>query len=218
MSGHSGGPDIDDDEIFATSARLRRELADWLDTLDEEQLDTPSLCGRWTVRDVAGHLTAVVTISDGALLRQALRRRGNLHAANADLAIGEARRPRAELTARLRAAADRRLRPPMVGARGPLTDLLVHQGDMRIPLGLPLRPEPAATVIAVDFLTGFAPGFVPRRRLRGLRLVATDGPLDRGEGAEIRGAMGDLMMAICGRRPPLARLSGSGVALLAARL
>lgn len=218
MSGHTRATIPSDDAIFAINARLRRELADWLDTLDEEQLGTPSLCGRWTVRDVAGHLTAVVTMTNGALLRQVVRRCGHLHLANADLAVAEAHRPRAELTARLRAAADTRFRPPIVGARGPLTDLLVHDGDMRIPLGLPLRPEPAATVIALDFLTGFAPGFVPRRRLRGLRLVATDGPVDRGEGHEIRGAMADLVMAVCGRRPPFERLTGPGVALLAARL
>lgn len=34
----------------------RTKLADLLDTLTLEQLRTPSLCGDWTVHQVAGHL------------------------------------------------------------------------------------------------------------------------------------------------------------------
>lgn len=208
-----------DGEIFAISARLRREIADWIDTLDDARAATPSLCERWTVRDVAGHLTAVVTMTNGMLLRRTLRRWGNLHRANADLAVAEARRPLAELAARLRAAADTPLRPPGVGARGPLTDLLVHDGDMRIPLGEPMRTEPAASAVALGFLAGSAPGFVPRRRLRGLRLVATDlADASWGDGAEVCGTAAELMVAVCGRTATVDRLSGPGAALLRERL
>ncbi len=207
-----------DADILAMSARLRRQTADWLDTLDDAQLDHPSLCGRWRVRDVAGHLTAAVTLGNGALLRQVLRRRGNVHRANADLAVAEARRPATELAARLRDHADTPFAPPVVGARGPLTDLLVHDGDMRIPLGLSLRVEPEAATVALGFLTGSAPGFVPRGRLRGLRLVASDLGAAWGDGAEIVGAARDLMMAVCGRRATLHRLSGPGAAVLASRV
>lgn len=206
-----------DAAVFATSARLRREIADWVDTLDDDQLATRSLCERWTVLDVAGHLTSAVTVSTGQLVRQVLRRRGHLHRANADLAVAEARRPTGALTARLRAAADTPLRPPVVGARGPLTDLLVHDGDMRLPLGLPLRCEPEAAVVALGFLTGRAPGFVPRDRLRGLRVVAVDTGHAWGAGAEVRGTAGDLMMALCGRRVTLPLLDGPGAAILSGR-
>lgn len=208
---------MEQSEILAASARLRYTLADWIETLDDAQLGTPSLCDRWTVRDVAGHLTAVVTMSHGALLRQVVRRRGNLHLANADLAVAEAARPVAELAARLRRNAEKPFRPPVVGARGPLTDLLVHDGDMRIPLGLTPQPEPALSSVVLDFLTGSAPGFVPRHRLRGLQLVATDVPGQWGAGAEVRGTRSDLMMAVCGRISVLPRLSGPGAALLADR-
>ncbi len=52
---------VDDAEIVAACARLRRELADRLPTLTDAQLATPSLCAGWTVREVAGHLTEAVT-------------------------------------------------------------------------------------------------------------------------------------------------------------
>ncbi len=37
-------------------AAERRAIADLLDTLTPEQWETPSLCGAWTVRDLAAHL------------------------------------------------------------------------------------------------------------------------------------------------------------------
>jgi hypothetical protein len=42
-----------DKDPFALIATERRALADLVDGLDEQQLATPSLCGAWTVQDVA---------------------------------------------------------------------------------------------------------------------------------------------------------------------
>lgn len=61
-------------------------------------------------------------------------------------------------------------------------------------------------------------GFVPRSRLRGLRLVATDLDWSWGDGQEIWGRGIDLLMAACGRTAVLPQLDGPGRALLAARL
>lgn len=211
-------PPLDDAEIFAACARLRRELADWLPTLTPEQLDTPSLCAGWTVRDVAGHLAAAVALPLRALLVQTVRSRFDLHRANAELARRFAARPLPELAAALRRRADVALAPPGIGARGPLTDLLVHDGDMRIPLGLPVTPDPALVAVALGFLAPGAVGFAPRRRVAGLRLVATD--LDRswGDGVELVGTGVDLMLGVCGRRAVLDRLSGPGAPVLAGRI
>ncbi|MBA2767827.1 MAG: maleylpyruvate isomerase N-terminal domain-containing protein, partial [Sporichthyaceae bacterium] len=37
-------------------AEERRRAADLIEPLTAEQLRTPSLCGKWTVHDVAAHL------------------------------------------------------------------------------------------------------------------------------------------------------------------
>ena len=208
---------MDDDRIFAECGRLRRELADWLLTLTPQQLDARSLCAGWTVREVAGHLVAAVALPLRALLWQLPRSRFDPHRANAELARRQAARPLAELVGALREHADVELRQPVVGTRGPLTDLLVHDGDMRIPLGRPMGPDPDLATVALEFLAAGAPGFAPRR-LAGLRLVATD--LDRswGVGAGLTGSGADLMMAMCGRRAVLDRLAGPGVPVLAARI
>lgn len=209
---------MDDAQVFAGSARLRRELAEWLPTLSAEQLATRSLCTEWTVREVAGHITASVTVPLRALFWRIVRCRFDPDRAVAELATEVAAQPLPELVAALREHADDRFAPPVVGPRAPLTDLLVHRADMRIPLGQPSSPEPELVGVALDFLAPGRPGFAPKRRLAGLRLVATD--LDRtwGDGAELAGPGADLMLAVCGRRAGLAALRGPGAALLAARI
>lgn len=206
------------ERVFAATARGRRAVADLLDGLDEAQLATPSLCAGWSVQVVAGHLTAAVTPTR-AFVRELLRQRGNAHATNTALARRFAELPTAALAALLRAHADRKFAPPVVGARGPLADVLIHEGDMRVPLGLPHAPDPADVAPALEFVTTGRPvGFVPRGALRGLRLVATD--LDRawGDGDELSGRAVDLLMAACGRTALLPSLAGRGVAVLAGRL
>src|SRR5206468_1420420 len=103
------------------------------------------------------------------------RSRGRPHAANDALARRFAALPVAELSAGLRRNAESRFAPPGVGARGPLTDALVHGGDMRVPLGIAHTPDPEHVRPSLEFVTTGRPiGFVARGALRGLRLVATD--------------------------------------------
>lgn len=197
----------------------RETLADWLASLDDPLLSTPSYCGAWTVKAVAAHLVVAMSAGVPALLREAVRHRGNLHAANAGMANAWARRPMPELVATMRSNAGRRLTNPGTGPLGPLTDVLVHSGDMRLPLGRPFEPPVEHVVAALGFLTGRRPvGFVPRGRLDGLRLVADDVGFRSGTGAELLGRGADLMMAAAGRAQVLPNLQGAGVAVLRERL
>jgi uncharacterized protein (TIGR03083 family) len=164
-----------DDVVFAASAGERRAVADLIDSLDDAQMDTASLCAGWSVRTVAGHLAAAVTPGSFTFVVELLRRRRRPHAANDAIARRYAARPVAELSAALRQHAESRFAPPGVGARGPLTDALVHGGDMRVPLGIPHTPHPEHVQPSLEFVTTGRPiGFVPRGALPGLRLVATD--------------------------------------------
>jgi len=119
----------------------------------------------------------------------------------------------------LRERAESRFTPPVPGPRAPLTEVLVHEGDMRIPLGLPLEPDTSGVRIGLEFITTGCPiGFVPRGRLRGLRLVATDDNWEWGDGAEVHGRGIDLLMAACGRSSVLPALDGQGSKTLAERI
>jgi uncharacterized protein (TIGR03083 family) len=207
------------DEVFAASAVERRAVADLLDGLDERQLATPSLCAGWDVRTVAAHLVSAVALTGQSFLTALVRARGNPHRANDAVAREVARRPVAELAGLLRRHADSRFAPPVVGPRGPLTDALVHAGDMRVPLGLAHDPAPDHVRMSLEFVTGGRPyGFVPRGLLGGIRLVADDLGGSWGEGERVEGRGIDLLMAACGRAGLLENLSGPGAAVLAARV
>jgi uncharacterized protein (TIGR03083 family) len=206
-------------DVFPVIATGRRAVADLLLELDERQLATPSLCTGWDVRTVGGHLAEAAAPSLVGALGDLVRARGNLHRANDQAARRAGRRPVAQIAALLRERAGSRFAPPVTGPRAALTEVLVHEADMRLPLGLPYDPDPRATRPALEFVTTGRPvGFVPRGRLTGLELVATDLDWSHGSGAEVRGRAIDLLLAACGRTAALPRLHGPGVRPLRDRL
>ncbi|WP_433310075.1 maleylpyruvate isomerase family mycothiol-dependent enzyme [Micromonospora chersina] len=205
-------------DLLPMIAAERRRTADLIDSLTPAQLDTPSLCGSWTVREVAGHLVSPLVGSPWALLPLVARAGFRLHVANARLAQQVARRPAAELAAALREHAEHRFRPPVVGYFGQLTDLQVHGLDIRRPLGLPADLDPDRVRTSLDFLIGGrAVGFVDRRRVAGLRFEATDLGWASGAGPVVRGTGEAMLLTLTGRRVILPELEGDGVAVLAGR-
>jgi hypothetical protein len=103
----------------------------------------------------------------------------------------------------------------------PLIDVLVHGQDIALPLGRPRAvPVDAATTAATRVWTVGWPlrtAFAARRRLAGLRLVATDVDWSVGEGDEVAGPIDALLLLLTGRTAALGRLAGPGVARLPAR-
>ena len=206
-------------DLRAAIAAERRRIADLVESLSPAQLDVPSLCGDWTVKQVAGHLLAAVEAQRGQLLGALVRSGFRLHRANARLAVEIARRPAAELADGLRRNATNPFRPPIIGYPGQLTDLQVHGQDMRRPLGLPHGLQLDRLRVSLDFLTGGrAVGFTPRGRLAGLRFEATDLDWSWGDGAAVAGPAEALTLAMTGRRMALTDLDGPGVARLAHRI
>ena len=63
-----------------------------------------------------------------------------------------------------------------------------------------------------------APPIGAFRRIRGLRLVATDLDWSMGRGAEVSGPGEALLMAMAGRRDAVGDLAGPGLPVLAARV
>jgi uncharacterized protein (TIGR03083 family) len=204
--------------VFAAVADERRRIAGLLEDLDDAQLATPSLCAGWDVKTVAAHIVSTVTDGTPAFLRLAVRR-GGLGRGIDEMARRGAQRPAAEVIAALRGCADRRISPPLFGPLDPLADVLVHSGDIGIPLGLPFEPDPQLAGLAMEFLTGPWPfGFVPVGRLRGISLHANDIGRIWGRGAEIHGPVAALMMAVTGRVALLHLLEGPGLPILRRRL
>jgi uncharacterized protein (TIGR03083 family) len=206
-------------DVLAAIADERRRVADLVDSLSPAQLEVPSLCGDWTVKQVAGHLLAAISSPPTPVLPLVLRSGFNLHRINSRLAVLTASGPAAELAAGLRENAENRFKPPIVGYPGQLTDLQVHGQDMRRPLGLPHGLRLDRLRESLNFLVGGrAVGFAPKRRQAGLRFEATDLDWSWGAGPTLAGPAEALMLAMTGRAVALSELDGPGVPILRNRL
>ena len=206
-------------DIQPAIADERRRIAELVALLPPEQLEIPSLCGEWTVKQVVGHLLAAISKPPTPLLPLIVRSGFNIHKANARLAALMAERSAAELAQGLRDNADNPFRPPIVGYPGQLTDLQVHGQDIRRPLGLPHGLRPERLRASLDFLVGGrAVGFAPKRRLAGLRFEAADVDWSAGAGPVVAGPAEALMLAMTGRAVALTELDGPGVPILRERL
>lgn len=204
--------------VFVAVADERRSIADLIDGLNPDQLATESLCAGWDVKTVAAHLISDFADGFWGFIASGIRH-GNIDRGIDALARRRARASAAEIAETLRRRADHQVSPPVTGPLSSLTDVLVHGADMRIPLGLPHRPDPQHVARVIDFLTGPTQfGFFPRRRLRGIALHDEDTGRTWGDGESIRGPGVAVMLAVCGRTIAFDRLAGPGLPVLQSRL
>jgi uncharacterized protein (TIGR03083 family) len=211
-------PAVDREAIAQAVEAERRDLADLLDRLGPADWDVASLCPGWTVRDVVAHLTLTTRLSKPAAVLGVLRARGDVNRLIHDSACRRsAQFGPADLVAQLRATAASTRRP--LGARplDPLVDVLVHGQDIARPLNRS-RAMPLARVLpALQHVAGSS-FYGVQKRFTGLRFVATDLDWAAGEGTEVRGPGGELLLVLTGRPAGLDVLEGPGVAEAAARL
>ncbi len=205
-------------EHWQAIADERRGIADQLNEIGDREVDrweTPSLCGSWSVHQVLGHLVVPLVTTLPAVLLEMLKARGNFDRANDAMARKQANRSPERLLHELRAHAESRFHPPGFGSEAPLTDLLVHGEDVRVPLGITSPGDPTRWIPALEFL--LTPKAGKDFRVAGfpeVRLIATDADWQSGTGPELRGTSADLGLALTGRRARLDELSGPGAALL----
>ncbi|MEU5885062.1 maleylpyruvate isomerase family mycothiol-dependent enzyme [Spirillospora sp. NPDC047279] len=158
-----------------------------------------SLCGEWTVREVAAHLTLSTRDTLVGTLVGVLKARGSWDRANSNAAKERARRyTPAELIAQIRETAGSARRAPGAGPLDPLADFLVHGQDIARPLGrtreMPIEPA----VASLDHIWN-SRFYGARKRFKGQRVVASDADWSAGEGAEIKAPVTDLLLAATGR-------------------
>ncbi|OBK52673.1 maleylpyruvate isomerase family mycothiol-dependent enzyme [Mycobacterium sp. 1081908.1] len=199
-----------------TMARAERaDLADFLATLTPQDWQTPSLCTKWTVKDVVAHVISYEELGAAGLLKRFVK--GWVVRAN-QVGVDEfsALSPE-QLLEFLRDHLEPRGLTAGFGGMIALVDGTVHHQDIRRSLGRP-RTVPADRLQRVLGLVPGNPRLGAGRRIRGLRLRATDVDWTHGTGPEVSGPGEALLMAMTGRPAALAELGGPGRDTLARRL
>lgn len=204
-------------ELWSLIHQQRQNVAGMLSTLSDAEWDAPSLCAGWRVRDVVAHMVETHLQTPPRFMARfaAAGFRFNTFAARG-VATHASQTP-AELLAEFRDTAPRSTAPP-----GPkptwLAEVVIHGEDVARPTGRPLPVSPEALATVAGFVRGSTPLLHGKQRSAGLRLRATDVDWSAGEGPEVAGPAASLILAMTGRKPALADLSGDGLETLAARV
>lgn len=195
----------------------RLDFADLLTDLTPAQWSRASLCAGWTVRDVAAHCVSFEGLSPRGLAVRFLKGRLQTDRINA-LAIADLTGSSTDhLIGLLRDNAEPHGLGAGFGGRVALTDNMIHQQDIRRPLGLPREIPTQGLRAALDFVR-YAPTIRGAWRARGVQLVATDLDWSYGRGPRVRGTGEALLMIMAGRSDALADLDGPGTSLLTSRV
>ena len=191
----------------------QREFAELLRGLTPGDWETPSLCDGWSVHEAVIHIAIHSHTASIERFLQLARVRfsdDRLHAP-------ERTRKPDQLIAWLESPATLVGESTLVR----LSELMVHQQDVRRPLGAKREIPAERLAVVLDFgITRFG-GFAvagARHRAKGLRLIATDLSWSAGTGPEVTGPGEAIFMALNGRGHAVADLLGAGVDTLAARL
>jgi uncharacterized protein (TIGR03083 family) len=204
---------MDKRSVAAAVDQERADLAGFLETLTADEWQMQSLCQGWTVKEVVAHLT-LFDIPAARVTVEFLRYGGSL----ARIGRETARRRAADmsneqLVALLRSKVGNRKHPIGTNYLDPLCDVLVHGQDIAVPLGRRRAMPTDAAVAAAERVATMAFWSGKRRRVRQLRLVATDADWTYGDGALVRGPIAVLLLVLTGRRARLDELAGEGVGL-----
>jgi uncharacterized protein (TIGR03083 family) len=201
----------------------RLPLIELLASLDDAGWRTPSLCAGWTVQEVAAHLAWAPVAPPLATAVGFVRARLHVNRLNDENARRWARRGTTAIVEQLRANATSGARPFGVPWPAPVVDAVVHELDIRRPLGRPRAIAEPEFRLAADFLLAarwplpVLVGGNPQRRVGGVRLVATGTTWTSGGGPEVRASPETVLLLLSGRSVRDDELSGPGATTLGDR-
>jgi uncharacterized protein (TIGR03083 family) len=201
-------PATDDAHLQPTVAAEFTSLADLLAAASDAQWDTPSLCEGWRVREVVAHMTMAARYSEEQFMTELRRCDFDFTRLSNEVAGRDASLPAAELVANLRSDVMQRWIPPGGGYHGALNHVVIHGLDVTVPLGVPRRSPDNTIRVVLDDLTAGGGHAHFGTVIDGRHLQASDLDWSHGSGPLLRGAAGDLALAMCGRAVPAGRVRG----------
>jgi len=208
---------MDDAATWQLIYKERASIADTLAELDGDQWTQPSLCGEWTVRQTAAHIVLGAEQTKPHFLARMAANGFRFNTMIDREAKQGAKSAPADLVARLRARLTTVNRPPAPVATM-LGEVVVHSDDIRRPLGISTAPSAEALVACLELYKGASFPLGTKKRIEGLRLVATDLDWVHGEGPEVTGPALPLLTVMTGRPAALEALDGAGMSTLRRRM
>jgi uncharacterized protein (TIGR03083 family) len=206
-----------DEEYWSAVRAVRIGIAGLLESLSPEEWDAPSLCRGWRVRDVAGHVAVVPTITTWKMLAIAPRARFDPNRINTVIATQEGCRRPEEIITLLRQRAGERRTAKVLDTRNSLFDVIVHSQDIALPLGRDMQVPVAFTRRGLQRVWEMGWPFNARKKLGAFTLRATDTDWRVGEGPQVTGPALALLLLLTGRLNAAAsELHGPGVKALEA--
>jgi uncharacterized protein (TIGR03083 family) len=204
--------------------RARQGFIETLEELTDEQWIAPSLCTEWRVVDVAAHVAWAPVMGAGSGAAALVRNGFSMNRMIARSAVTWSARGRDAILSPRRDNARTGATPIGMPSVAALADAVVHGLDVRRPLGLPgqvpadtLAPL-AAFALGTPWPMNAVVGGSARRRVAGLRLVATDADWVHSAGPDVRAPAEALLLLLYGRRVSREELEGDGVEVLASRM
>lgn len=205
-------------DLWPITIAARTSLLSTFEQLDDAQWRVRSLCEGWTIRELLAHLVLAARPPAKRYIVAVARAKGSFDGANHALATADANKPIVELLSEYRSVVEYRFSPPGWPPAAPLSDILLHSLDVRIPLGLETEQPAEHYEPVLQLLFGRAGRSFTRAGRPAVRWTATDYEWSRGDGRTVRGTMADLALTAAGRGARLNRLDGDGVASVTAWL
>lgn len=206
-------------DVMPMIHREREMLAGDLERLTPEQWQAPSLCDKWNVQQLVGHITAAGNITFLHFFPRFVAAGFNFDkTVGRDLVSYAAGTPD-EVLARYRMIINSNRTPPAPKAKEvALGEIMMHGEDIRRSVGSPgTHPDEHLLALADSVRASGAP-WRGKTRSAGLRLTATEVEWTRGDGPEVRGPAMSLILAMAGRSKALEECAGEGVDTMRARM
>ena len=207
----------DDTSTWAMIHAERKALAATIEDLTPEQWSAASLCGGWSVGFLAAHVLAGAEQTAGNFVTGMVATGFRFNALMERDARRRSRLSPAQVADRLRARTTTTNHPP-APVMAMLGEVVVHGEDIRRPAGVVATVADRAADACLQMYTAANFPVGGKKRIHGLRLIATDTGWSWGTGPEVTGPAMSLLLAMTGRPAGLAQLTGDGAALLAGRM
>ncbi len=194
--------------LHGTIAAEYRALADQLDGAEDDVWDAPSLCEKWSTREVVAHMTMPARYDGPAFMAEIAAVGGDFTRFSDTVAARDGVLPVATLLADLRSPVLHAWEPPGGGAGGALTHCVIHALDIGEAVPLPRRVPDACIRSVLGIVAAEGGPNLFGVDFSDVELRADDLDWSFGSGALVRGPAQALVLVAAGRLLPSGRLAG----------